>query len=471
MRSNKTEKTYSNFRSIEKVIVQLLDWAKLVSESSSNQPTLPHAIIALNSSGNQIDSSRWDVATSTKWLLDQVQPALEQNPDLQKYVRTWRAKNLEISSVKMLLAQYYSTFKVVHIPENGRPELIRKQVERLYGEILRSCDETYEKKRKQRMLLSSTELQSYLQFAFDWFCNTLEQPFDFMQASFINNPTSSDFQSNITNLACKLMQINNWTTDTQSMVEPLFEGLSFMVGSCIMLEATRLELNGTVLLKRAGLAEDIFPRYEESIELALQEFCDLRWPCEWISSRKHLRCVNVKNGHAKGHQLNNGRVYSGEHQSTISSENYCDTFRADVFNALREILKLVQDEHHAGSDALAEDEVAARIHKNKTLKEFYNKLGVSERALISHTMCLVCLMRTPEHRLPCGHIICAPCLRAYGRKKGDMLIEISSCPLPHKPQLWNTPWSVAVKPATAGVRVLCLDGLVPQLLRKPQMTD
>ncbi|KAL9120660.1 MAG: hypothetical protein Q9187_002785 [Circinaria calcarea] len=215
-------------QSIEKIIVQLLDWAKIVSETSSNQPTLPHAIIALNASANQISASRWDVSTSTQLLMDELQPALEQNADLQRYVRIWKGKNLEITSVKMLLSQYYSSFKVVHIPENGRPELIRAQVERLYGEIFRASEESYEMKKKRRMLLTSTDLHSYLQFAFDWFCRFLNTPFDFIQASFTNNQTPSDFQSNITNLAFKLMHANGWTTDTKLMVRPLFEGLSFM---------------------------------------------------------------------------------------------------------------------------------------------------------------------------------------------------------------------------------------------------
>jgi hypothetical protein len=229
----------------------LLDWAKIVSETSSNQPTLPHAIIALNASANHIDSSRWNVSVSTQWLMKEVQPALEQNPDLQRYVRIWKEKGLEITSVEMLLSRYYSSFKVVHIPENGRPELIRVQVEKLYGEISIACEASQENKKRQRMLLSSTDLQSYLQFAFDWFSSVLDTPFDFIQASFINNPTPLDFQSNITNLAFKLMHANKWTTDTKLMVKPLFEGLSFMVGSCIMLEATRLKLHGTVLLNQA----------------------------------------------------------------------------------------------------------------------------------------------------------------------------------------------------------------------------
>ncbi|KAL9120659.1 MAG: hypothetical protein Q9187_002784 [Circinaria calcarea] len=89
----------------------------------------------------------------------------------------------------------------------------------------------------------------------------------------------------------------------------------------------------------------------------------------------------MKNGHAKGHQLENGKVYSGEYQSAFSSETYHDTFRADVFNALATSLEVVQDEQQRQSEGLAEDQVAAMIHKRKTLQEFYTKLGVSQKAI------------------------------------------------------------------------------------------
>ncbi len=226
-------------RSIEKIIVQLLDWAKLVAETSSNQPSLPHAIIALNASANKIDESRWDNTASTAWLMREVQPALAENLDLQRYVRLWKKKGLEITSVEELLARYYSTFKVIHIPENGRPELIRQQISKLYFEITRATEESHEHKKQQRMQLSASELHSYLQYAFDWFTNVLDRPFDFIQASFWNSSIPLDFCGNITKLALNVMYANQWTYGTQFMVKPLFEGLSYLVGSCIMLGSVR----------------------------------------------------------------------------------------------------------------------------------------------------------------------------------------------------------------------------------------
>jgi hypothetical protein len=50
------------------------------------------------------------------------------------------------------------------------------------------------------MLLNAVELQSYLHCAFDHFALTLEEAFDFVQASFLNNPIPMDFGGNILRL-------------------------------------------------------------------------------------------------------------------------------------------------------------------------------------------------------------------------------------------------------------------------------
>jgi hypothetical protein len=167
----------------------------------------------------------------------------------------------------------------------------------------------------------------------------------------------------------------------------------------------------------------------------------------------------MKNGHTKGHQLKSGKVYNGEYQSSFSSATYRETFRANVFYAFQESLKKLQeDERRLRQDALPQERVAALIHKATTLGHVYGKLIGPNDALFSNTSCLVCLMNTPEYRLPCGHILCWPCLQAYGNAKSDILIEMESCPLPHKRVNWDKSWPVSVKPAQAGVRILCLDG-------------
>lgn len=70
--------------------------------------------------------------------------------------------------------------------------------------------------------------------------------------------------------------------------------------------------------------------------------------------------------------------------------------------------------------------------------------------------CLLCLTRTPEHKLPCSHLLCDNCARLVGKQseKDPCSTTILCCPLCHK--LCRV--AIYAHPLTAGVGVLCLDG-------------
>lgn len=195
-------------------------------------------IIALNATGNGVDPSRWNVSESRSWLLNEIHPMLRSNLDLGSYRDLWLEKGCSIKSVEDLILRYYSSFNVVHIPQEGRPKLIKDQVTKLYREIVRACDVSHERKKKKRMLLSFTDLQPYLSYAFDWFCDGLDKPFDFILASYANNPVPKDFGDHILKLVVNGMMVNRWDT-TDTAIFTIFDGLSYMVASCIMLDCAR----------------------------------------------------------------------------------------------------------------------------------------------------------------------------------------------------------------------------------------
>lgn len=209
-----------------------------------------------------------------------------------------------------------------------------------------------------------------------------------------------------------------------------------------------------------GLATDVLPRYGESIDKVLKEFCDLHWPCEWVSPKKRTRCVNRKSTHDKGHQLRNGSVYSGNYESSFSMDVLRSFFQESIHSALQKSLERLENECRDRNDGKSEEQVAAEIHRVKTIDSFYKKFRCKEDSLFTNTSCLVCLMYTPEHRLPCGHVLCTSCLQAFGNPEQDVIITISSCPMPHRRIYWNDRWPIPVKPALAGTRILSLDGFV-----------
>ena len=226
-------------RVIENAVEQLIIWASAAVEKSTNQPVLPHLIIALNASENSIDPGQWDVDIATKSLMQSITQAIFTNPSFINYAQKGRGRKRVIRNALDLLHSYYSTVRVVRIPTKGRPQLISDQLRKLYQEISGDWSESRDNKRGVRMLLDSDELQPYLQYAFDHFSNHLDTPFDFVKASFLNNPIPRDFGGNILKTAINIMQWDNKLEGAS-----IFKELSPLVASCIMLDSARHKTKG-----------------------------------------------------------------------------------------------------------------------------------------------------------------------------------------------------------------------------------
>jgi hypothetical protein len=152
---------------------KLLDWGAVSLEKSINQPTLPHAIIAVNASDLGINEAEWNVQEATARLLASVKnalgtPAIGGVPRIIAYADRWRG-NRRINSVEDLIRCYYSSFTVVRLPIKGRYGLLSEQIRKLHQQIVRCCELSHNTKRDTRMLSSSDQLQLYLQSAFDHF--------------------------------------------------------------------------------------------------------------------------------------------------------------------------------------------------------------------------------------------------------------------------------------------------------------
>lgn len=167
----------------------------------------------------------------------------------------------------------------------------------------------------------------------------------------------------------------------------------------------------------------------------------------------------MRSGHdTKGHQLKNGKVRAvGQYVSHFSFDNYRETFNFDVYSYLTESLKILHEKVHETGEP--EAEAAAEIHKNSVMKHFYNHTAkAGAESFISHSTCFSCLFEPPEHALPCGHVLCTSCLRAYGRSKSHCVVEVDGCPLEALSKPRDQVWKVVMKPPDAGIRVLTLDG-------------
>jgi hypothetical protein len=164
----------------------------------------------------------------------------------------------------------------------------------------------------------------------------------------------------------------------------------------------------------------------------------------------------MKSGHnPKGHQNDNGKILStGAYQSDFHFEDYADVWIDNIRRNLEQIQREVYTETFYRS-GLTESQAASKVHLN-IMNDFYFQVGDAFK-FVSHSTCFSCLRELPEHPLPCGHVLCTPCVKAYGRQAEKTVIVLDACPL-HIAETWDHPWKIKVKPLYAGTRILSLDG-------------
>ena len=74
----------------------------------------------------------------------------------------------------------------------------------------------------------------------------------------------------------------------------------------------------------------------------------------------------------------------------------------------------------------------------------------------SHETCLVCLAQRPSHPLSCGHTLCDPCVIVCGTNStaSNWNVQVETCPLCNI----SNDKSTSLRPPTAGIRVLAIEG-------------
>lgn len=456
------------YRTFESTVLSaMINWARSSIEKSLNQPTLPHVVIALNVTDTRIDKENWDPEHATNNLMTDVAGAVDRDPLYKELKTFWTERGKTIVTMQDLLECYYSSITVVRIPGDGRYMMINDQVQTLHDTLSRRCRESLLAKRRSRMLSTSENLNIYLQSAFDHFSTDLDTPFNFMDVSLQINPIPLGFGGTILKLAVALKRRFD---DPRT----IFEELSVMVASSILLDCVRQNIKGEKLFcfresvpislsntnayRGTGPPQQVLEKhYLAHCDEALERFCASHWPCAF-RGKNNDRCVNIQGSHTKGHQNAKGKVMlEGPFQSEFKFEDFSDRW----FQSLQQHLTAQQADSNAQlMQPLATTEltIVTRLH-HAAMQLFYQKLGGAQR-MIDHQSCLSCLRELAEHPLPCGHVLCTACVKGYGKPHPNIVYAyaMASCPLHQRDTVFPVPWPIAFKPPLAGVRVLSLDG-------------
>ena len=211
-------------------------------ESATNQSVLPHAIVVLNKSNYSLGEEAYDIDAATKKLLSDANQSLTFNPAIDRHVHLWRqGHDKDIQTAEDLLKCYYSTFRVIRIPEKGRYMLIDQQVRKLQSTISYCCRGSHRHKLQARRDLRAEELGECLQSGLDHFTASLDIPFDFLAFSWSQNPIPPGLEGNILRLALSIQNIQKGFRGHE-----IFQHLSQMVASCIMLYYIHHRIRGTL---------------------------------------------------------------------------------------------------------------------------------------------------------------------------------------------------------------------------------
>lgn len=435
------------------VLGKLLDWGAASLEKSLNQPSLPHAVIVLNATDMGIQKEEWDPEVATERLLDAIDADFDKNPDLHKYLDQWLVdRGIKIRSIRELLNKYYSSFTVVRMPVKGRYTLMDEQARHLHRTIERRCMDSFASKSRARMVSNAEDLNIYLQAAFDHFTNGLDRPFNFIDVSLKNNPLPETFADHILQLALAIHA--QYRDQYKTTGQWIFEHVGRIAASCIMIDCIRY---------RKGPIEDLFESYRDFLELALDDFCDIHWQCSYRSP-SGKRCVSVRARHdAKDHQNESGKIIGGGgYQSMFSADAYRDEWIQSVRNDLVALYQELRNVEQTGRQ-MTPLQYALQMHRERlttVLKAMHKTKG---KHLVSHATCFCCLREIPEHCLPCGHVLCSSCVRAYAKTSSSTVRVMENCPLHHHAQFVE-PWRIWFKPEYAGVRALSLDGYVVTIM-------
>ncbi|KAH7147389.1 hypothetical protein DER46DRAFT_670987 [Fusarium sp. MPI-SDFR-AT-0072] len=390
----------ANDRAFESTLLeQILGWGAPSIDESANQPTLPHAVIVLNTT-EDLDDKELDIKVATELLMEDVRSAVRQVPQVEENARIWKQRGHNISSTHDLLKCYYASVIVVRVSARGRYMLMDEQIEKLFKLIQLKREASPLNKKRLRMLATAEKLQIYLQAAFDHFAQNFTVPFDFIKEALKHNPVPRDLGGNILKLA--LFTQENSPDQPHCNAAHVFTTMSPMLASCFHLDSARQNLLGTT----DRLLRDV---YSELCEYAIKVLSDI------------ICLVNLK----------------------TLKENAA----IDDLDTAQKVTKTNSEESlHLGA-------INRPFNENKFSKSGSLPSDVIFKTLKPNSKC-----RLIKHALPCGHILCNPCVLAHGKKISPTAIILEKCPLHYTETFWEPPWQINVKPPHAGVRILCLDG-------------
>ncbi|KAE9378224.1 FabD/lysophospholipase-like protein [Stipitochalara longipes BDJ] len=428
-----------NSRTAEDDMAQLVNWAHDAHDFTTNQGVKPGLLYIINQD-NHSNLEDWrNVEYATKCVLEK----LRKSKRFATEQELWSSRGRKVTTADQLLRCYYSSLKVVFIPQFLPKDPICeaddlwKQYRLLYREVNGLSWSSSEHRKEARVLFN---LETLSRHSIGVLRQLAVDPTSSVDLRKIAEPAQTypcGFNGHVLNILAQFQETapKNHKTSEQTLgaEEALIRKVFKYVAICIAREIKRTASDRS---SETGQIE----YYTQKWRLVLEDFSRTRCRCEKMYYGQ--RCTNYRLFHVKGHQFNRkGRenILEGPFVSRFldALDPLQDEFATKLPHFLRESVTTVE----------------------LTRDLWYNAKSCDAGRIFSNRTCLACLSRTPAHTLPCNHSICDPCAGTFNShdRREEQSITIPRCPLGCEwPSLPS--WTIRRKAPEAGVRILSLDG-------------
>ncbi|KAF8246765.1 hypothetical protein K440DRAFT_661863 [Wilcoxina mikolae CBS 423.85] len=450
----------------EMIFKKLIFWADEAVSAAINQTALPYAIMVLNCPKHH-NPDLVEPEKCTEKVLGLKETMVLHDPKLQKIATKWNLK-LEsggITTISDLLKCYFRDVRVIYVSQGHETsigiDVFKSQLEKLRDCIQMASIEGNRNKYDNFRLLTARQFDYVSDAALRHFSDyphvpiDKRRPFNILKTVEKNERLPQGFTGHVINLMEKLDKCITKTTKKHESKLPYALLRKSKQGKSVEMAANEPEPDLDMVVSNVlGSTFLLYPNANfqpmlDNCKIAYEAFYDKDRPCGAVG------CVNVQKGHAKGHQKSTGEVISPGAQF-VSAFSVGSQQRF-----IKRIEEKLQD-----CRATSDDSESRVLRHMQNLREQHAYM----RNVKSKKTCFTCLMEVPQHCMPCGHTICETCVRRYGVIDPQDIYTVSfkMCPLGctvdnegNNPapgvsdSLW---WSIQLKPPTAGVRILALDG-------------
>jgi hypothetical protein len=466
-------------KTMEVKLNKVLDWAQASETAATNKLVLPKLLIVINQAAHD---SPWDPAKAKEFVFEQHKDLLVQKGSkMQKCARRFRRLGVRIETIEDLLCCYYREVEVLYIPNaergNNLPQL-SKQLKLLYDLLQEGSKLSQEIKSKRHRLLSSADQARFFKLAFEHYARTPDLPFDFLEYLLKLHPLPNNLTNN---LALFIDQVRTAATDgSHGVPKDLLATTTPVIASAVALDAARSYAlmpgrlqeiyigHSRVITGQNGELKAIASKgsYSNQVAAAFDEACSSFLRCEFRDV-DGVRCVQTQKAHDATplHRSRQGFVIGyGPFESAYAEELLRDV-EEYMLSELANLEALVCAPSVRSTESLANAQLDLQLALNaheERISRLFEQLPHLE--LISFYACFWCFTGIPIDRLPCDHVICADCANDFnhtGAPDALQHVEITGCIL-HDAESdasnFGMPYSIYIKPALAGPRILALDG-------------